>query len=208
MTNYHPACWLKLAQSHRTHWGQACKVCGEGKGFSGLTWARHEMMELSKRCRITWTRPGHQTWKFYKFKYFEHDLGNQSLPPPNKQSVDWQPSGKNFIISCTCRLGRPQILWPWSPTLQAWMADYTEFEIKLKLASLVRQGTKIWAIMCAKDESWSLVSSYFGLISKIKPKIENQSPKSEAGPTLRQCSTEAWPTKPVASSSSSSSYRL
>ena len=117
MTNYHPACWLKLAQSHRTHWGQACKICGEGKRFWGLTWARHEVMELSKRYRITWTRPGHQTWKFYKFKYFEHDLGNQSLPPPNKQSVDWQPSGKNFISACTCRLGRPQILWPWPTNL-------------------------------------------------------------------------------------------
>ena len=39
------------------------------------------------------------------------------LPPPKRKCVDWQPSGKKIIISCTCRSGRPQILWPWLTNL-------------------------------------------------------------------------------------------
>lgn len=41
-------------------------------------------------------------------------------PPPKKEKRGLAMVRKNFIISCTCKEGRPQIVWPW-PTILASM---------------------------------------------------------------------------------------
>ena len=128
----------------------------------------------------------------------------ETTPPPSKKKMRGLATVRKKNSSSHAHAGQVGLKFfdLDSPTLQAWTANHTEFEIKL--ASLVGQGTRIRAIMCAKDESWSLVSSsYFGLIFKFKPEIENQAQKAKRGPTLRQRST-----KLLASSSSSSSYRV